>query len=203
MLSLSHNRTKVSILMSATECSWFTKYHRHSYGLLEHNPADQATRPFVVENMKNSRWFYGPKRWLLQSNDHDTRETSNIDKQFADEYGLVMTWKWQRHSAYTYCKDIGTERFTKTQPGVIWFQALCAWNISPSEGARLLCSCFFKLSSVLLNLNVRYHFILEWNSSMQRMASMQGDESCWHISWDRETYLIFPKRSILRRDQMH
>lgn len=63
------------------------------YGPLEHNPADQATREIAIENMKNSRWFCAPKRWLLQSKDHDTRETSNIHKQVAQEYGLVVTLK--------------------------------------------------------------------------------------------------------------
>lgn len=97
-----------------------------SYGLSEHNPADQATKPIVMENMKNSRWFCGPKRWLLQNKDHDTRETSNNDKQVAQEYGLVVTRKWQRHSTYTYCKTLALKSLPKTQSGVIWFKALCA-----------------------------------------------------------------------------
>lgn len=57
-----------------------------SYGLLEHNPVDQATRPIAIENMENWKLFFAPKRWLLQSKHHATRETSNIDKQVAQEY---------------------------------------------------------------------------------------------------------------------
>lgn len=49
VLCYIYNRTNVSILTSATDCSRFTKSHHQNNS---QNYTDQATRPIAVENMK-------------------------------------------------------------------------------------------------------------------------------------------------------
>ncbi|XP_065944078.1 uncharacterized protein [Magallana gigas] len=91
-----------------------------SYVPSEHNPADQSTRPIAVENMKNSPWLCGPKRWFLESKDQGKTDISDHDKQMPQEYDLVDSENDREIRPTLIVKtlhvkepSIGTERFTK------------------------------------------------------------------------------------------
>lgn len=91
-----------------------------SYVPSEHNPADQSTRPIAVENMKNSPWLCGPKRWFLESKDQGKTDISDNDEQMPQEYDLVDSENDREIRRTLIVKtlhikepSIGTERFTK------------------------------------------------------------------------------------------
>lgn len=83
VLGYNYNRTKRFYTYVSNRVQQIHKVsspEQWSFVPSEHNPANQTTRPIAVENMKNSPWLCGPKRWFLESKDQGKTDISDNDE---------------------------------------------------------------------------------------------------------------------------